>query len=42
MDEHDEPNCDPTVDCKFVGPRDCPCKCHRKHAVNQFRQESKY
>jgi hypothetical protein len=26
--EHDEPNCDPAVDCKFVGPRDCPCRCH--------------
>lgn len=26
--EHDEPNCDPSVDCKFVGPRDCPCRCH--------------
>lgn len=25
---HDEPNCDPSVDCKFVGPRDCPCRCH--------------
>ena len=28
MTDHDEPNCDPTVDCKFVGPRDCPCRCH--------------
>lgn len=26
---HDEPNCDPSVDCKFVGPRDCPCRCHK-------------
>ena len=25
---HDEPNCDPSVQCKFVGPRDCPCRCH--------------
>jgi hypothetical protein len=26
--DHDEPNCDPVADCRFVGPRDCPCRCH--------------